>query len=93
MDEVIFEEFKGTGNLELVLDRRLAERRIFPAIDVHRSGTRMEERLVDAERQRQLYVLRRVLAQLDPVEAMELLLSKLRGTKDNAEFLAQLRPA
>jgi transcription termination factor Rho len=91
MDDVIFEEFKGTGNMELVLDRRLAERRLFPAIDVHGSGTRMEERLLDETRQRQLFVLRQVLAQLHPVEAMELLLSKMRGTRSNSDFLEKLR--
>jgi transcription termination factor Rho len=91
MDEVIFEEFKGTGNMELLLDRRLAERRLFPAIDVHASGTRMEERLLSPERARQVYVLRRVLSQLDTVEAMELLLSRMRGTRGNADLLAALR--
>jgi len=91
MDDVIFEEFKGTGNLELVLDRRLADRRIYPAIDVNASGTRMEERLMDEARQRSVFVLRRVLSQLDPVEAMELLLSRMRRTSSNDGFLATLR--
>jgi transcription termination factor Rho len=93
MDDVIFEEFKGTGNLEIVLDRKLAERRIFPAIDVQRSGTRMEERLLTAERLRQHVLLRRMLATLDPVAATETLIRQLRGTKSNAEFLARLNPS
>jgi transcription termination factor Rho len=90
MDEVIFEEFKGTGNLELVLDRRLAERRVFPAIDVHASGTRMEEKLLSDERQRRLYVLRRALSSMNAVEAMELLLERMKGTRSNDDFLARL---
>ena len=93
MDDVIFEEFKGTGNLEIVLDRQLAERRVFPAIDVQRSGTRMEERLVAPERLRQHVLLRRMLATLDPVEATETLIRQMRGTKSNAEFLAKLNPS
>jgi transcription termination factor Rho len=91
MDEVIFEEFKGTGNLEIVLDRRLADRRVFPAIDVLRSGTRMEERLVPPQQLRDRAVLRRMLATMEPVEAAETLLRRLRATKSNAEFLARLR--
>jgi transcription termination factor Rho len=93
MDDVIFEEFKGTGNLEIVLDRRLAERRVFPAIDVQRSGTRMEERLVTPEQLRQHVLLRRMLATLEPVEATETLIRQLRATRSNAEFLAQLNPS
>ena len=93
MDDVIFEEFKGTGNLEIVLDRRLADRRLFPAIDVQRSGTRMEERLVTPEQLRQHVLLRRMLATLDPVEATETLLRHLKATKSNAEFLAKLNPS
>jgi len=87
MDEVIFQEFKGTGNLEIVLDRRLAERRIFPAIDISKSGTRKEEKLFDAETMPKINLLRRALADKKPVEAMELLLSKLSKTKNNLEFL------
>jgi transcription termination factor Rho len=91
MDEVIFQEFKGTGNLEIVLDRRLAERRIFPAIDISKSGTRKEEKLFDPEVMPQITLLRRALAGKKPVEAMELLLKGLTDTKTNAEFLARLK--
>ncbi|MBX9655478.1 transcription termination factor Rho [bacterium] len=87
MDEVIFEEFKGTGNMELHLDRRLVEKRVWPAIDVNRSGTRREELLLDPEELKRIWVLRRVLNDMNPVEAMELLSSRLRRTKSNAEFL------
>ena len=88
MDDMIFEEFKGTGNMELVLDRALAERRIYPAVDVKRSGTRHDELLYDADTLKQIYALHRILAGMDPVEAIELLLDRLRHTKSNAEFLA-----
>lgn len=87
MDEVIFEEFKGTGNMEIVLDRRLSDRRIFPAIDINRSGTRKEELLFTPEEIERVYVLRRVLNELDPVEAMEMLITKMNKTGVNAEFL------
>jgi transcription termination factor Rho len=87
MDEVIFEEFKGTGNMELVLDRRLSDRRIFPAIDINRSGTRKEELLFTEEEVERVWMLRKVLNELDPVEAMEMLVSKMRKTSVNAEFL------
>jgi transcription termination factor Rho len=87
MDEVIFEEFKGTGNMELCLDRRLSDRRIFPAIDINRSGTRKEELLFDEEEIRRVWMLLKVLNELDPVEAMEMLLQKMRKTRVNAEFL------
>ncbi|MFT5284942.1 MAG: transcription termination factor Rho [Planctomycetota bacterium] len=87
MDEVIFEEFKGTGNMELVLERRLSDRRIFPAIDINRSGTRKEELLFNEEEIKRVWMLLKVLNELDPVEAMEMLLSKMRKTKINAEFL------
>ncbi len=87
MDEVIFEEFKGTGNLEINLDRRLVDKRLFPAIDISRSGTRKEELLIDKKDLNRLWVLRKVLSQLNEVEAMELLLEKLSKTKTNAEFL------
>ncbi len=90
MDEVIFEEFKGTGNMELHLDRRLAERRTWPAIDISRSGTRKEELLLDPEEQKRIWVLRKVLNDMNPVEAMELLKSKLKQTKTNAEFLMSM---
>ncbi|MEW6322803.1 MAG: transcription termination factor Rho [Acidobacteriota bacterium] len=91
MDEVIFEEFKGTGNMEVHLDRKLADRRVFPAIDIQKSGTRKEELLMAKEDLSRVYVLRRVLTPLSPVEAMELLLSKMGKTKSNAEFLAAMQ--
>ena len=87
MDEVIFEEFKGTGNMELMLDRRLADRRIFPAIDINRSGTRKEELLFTEEEIRRVWMLRKVLNELDPVEAMEMLIQKMKKTQVNGEFL------
>ncbi|MDY6913671.1 MAG: transcription termination factor Rho [Planctomycetota bacterium] len=87
MDEVIFEEFKGTGNSELHLDRRLVDRRIWPAIDISRSGTRKEELLLDPTELKLIYRLRKVLADMQPVEAMELLISRLAKVKTNAEFL------
>lgn len=87
MDEVIFEEFKGTGNTELYLDRRMVEKRVWPAIDINRSGTRREELLFDDEELQRIWVLRRVLNDMNPVEAMELLTGKMRKTKSNEEFL------
>ena len=91
MDDVIFEEFKGTGNLEIVLDRHLADRRIFPAIDIQRSGTRREELLIPENVLSRVYVLRKVLSSLQPQEATELLLDKLRNSESNAEFLATMK--
>lgn len=90
MDDVIFEEFKGTGNMELVLDRRLSDRRIFPAIDVDKSGTRKEELLLDEFELNRVWILRKFLADLTPVEAMEFLLERMRGTKSNREFLESM---
>ena len=88
MDEVIFEEFKGTGNMEIYLDRRLSERRIYPAIDILRSGTRREELLFHPDEMKRVWLMRRLLTEIqNPVEAMELLLSKLRKSKTNVEFL------
>jgi len=87
MDEVIFEEFKGTGNMELHLDRRLADRRLFPAIDITRSGTRKEELIVDSEEIKLMWVLRKVLNEMNPIEALELLKKRLAKTNTNAEFL------
>ncbi len=87
MDDVIFEEFKGTGNTELHLDRRMVEKRIWPAIDVNKSGTRREELLLNEEELKLVWVLRRVLNDMNPVEAMELLVNRMRRTKSNAEFL------
>ncbi len=90
MDEVIFEEFKGTGNMELQLDRNLFQRRIYPAIDIKRSNTRKEELLVNADELKRIWVLRKVLNELSSVEAMELLIERLSKTKTNAEFLMSL---
>jgi transcription termination factor Rho len=87
MDEVIFEEFKGTGNMEINLDRKLTDRRVFPSIDIQKSGTRKEELLIPKEDLNRVWVLRKVLNPLSPVEAMELLLSKMGKTKSNADFL------
>jgi transcription termination factor Rho len=90
MDEVIFEEFKGTGNMEIHLDRKLADRRVFPAIDIQKSGTRKEELLIPKEDLQRVWVLRKVINPLSPTEAMELLLSKMGKTKNNAEFLGSM---
>ncbi len=90
MDEVIFEEFKGTGNMEIHLDRKLADRRVFPAIDITKSGTRKEELLIPKEDLNRIWVLRKVINPLSPTEAMELLLGKMGKTKSNAEFLAAM---
>jgi transcription termination factor Rho len=87
MDDVIFEEFKGTGNMELVLDRNLSDRRIFPAMDVNRSGTRKEELLIKEDDLAKLWILRKILSPLNSIEAMEFLLDKMRGTKNNKEFI------
>jgi len=91
MDEVIFEEFKGTGNMELVLDRRLADRRIYPAIDVVKSGTRKEDLLFHPEELEKIYLLRQALADLSPLDAMNLLLNRLKITNSNAEFLLSMK--
>jgi len=90
MDEVIFEEFKGTGNSELVLDRKLADRRTYPAIDINRSSTRREELLLDDNTLNRMYILRKVLAPLSAVDSMEFLLGKIKVTNDNAEFLESM---
>lgn len=87
MDDVIFEEFKGTGNMELVLNRDLSDRRIFPAIDVNRSGTRREDLLMKDDDLQKIYILRKILSDFSPVEAMEWLIDKMRGTKNNKDFL------
>jgi transcription termination factor Rho len=87
MDEVIFEEFKGTGNMELQLDRRLADRRMYPAIDINKSGTRKEELLLDPETLNRVWILRKLLSTLNPVDSLEFLLDKMQGTKNNKEFL------
>src|SRR2546423_13572616 len=90
MDEVIFEEFKGTGNLEIHLDRKLTDRRVFPSIDILKSGTRKEELLIPKDELNRVWVLRKVLTPLSPVEAMELLLSRMAKTKTNQDFPASM---
>jgi transcription termination factor Rho len=87
MDEVIFEEFKGTGNMEILLDRRLVDRRVFPTIDIQRSGTRKEELLLDENDLNRIWLLRKVLQSMNTVEGMEFLQEKMRDTKSNKEFL------
>jgi transcription termination factor Rho len=87
MDEVIFEEFKGTGNMELHLDRRLVDRRLWPAIDINRSGTRREENLMSSDELHRVWLLRRVLNDMNPVEAMELLVGRMKKSKNNVDFL------
>ncbi len=90
MDEVIFEEFKGTGNLEIQLDRRLADKRIWPAIDINKSGTRKEELLLSEEALSRIWILRRLLSSLSPSDSMEFLLDKMNGTKDNQDFMESM---
>jgi transcription termination factor Rho len=90
MDEVIFEEFKGTGNMEIHLDRRLMDKRIFPAVDINRSGTRKEELLLPRDVLNRVWILRKLLSQLNTVEAMEFLMDKMQGTKNNQEFLESM---
>tara|TARA_B100001750_G_scaffold138675_1_gene110493 strand:- start:153 stop:677 length:525 start_codon:yes stop_codon:yes gene_type:complete len=87
MDEVIFEEFKGTGNMELVLDRDLSDKRIFPSIDITRSGTRREDKLLSQKDMSRMWILRKLLADMKSTEAMEFMLDKLQRTKNNREFL------
>ncbi|MFH0729191.1 MAG: transcription termination factor Rho [Pseudomonadota bacterium] len=90
MDEVIFEEFKGTGNMEIALDRRLSDKRIFPAIDIKKSGTRKEELLLDPETLNRVWILRKLLSSLNPIDSLEFLLEKMNGTSDNADFLRSM---
>lgn len=90
MDEVIFEEFKGTGNMELALDRRLSDKRVFPSIDIKKSGTRKEELLLDSETINRVWILRKLLSSLNPVDSLEFLLEKMQGTEDNTEFLRSM---
>jgi transcription termination factor Rho len=90
MDDVIFEEFKGTGNMEIHLDRKLVDKRVFPSIDINKSGTRKEELLLAKEELNRVWILRKVLSPLSQVEAMELLLDKMGKTKSNAEFLSSM---
>lgn len=90
MDEVIFEEFKGTGNMEIALDRRLSDKRIFPAIDIKKSGTRKEELLLNPETLNRVWILRKLLSSLNPIDSLEFLLEKMNGTSDNADFLRSM---
>jgi len=90
MDEVIFEEFKGTGNMELVLDRKIADKRIFPALDINRSGTRKEELLLKGDILQRVWILRKFLNELNPVEAIEFLIQKIGDTKTNKKFLESM---
>ena len=91
MDDVIFEEFKGSGNMELHLDRHLVERRIFPAINIEKTGTRKEELLLHPDELQKMWGLRKALSSIPPIEAMELLVKKVRATQSNAEFLMTFR--
>jgi transcription termination factor Rho len=90
MDDVIFEEFKGTGNMEIHLERKLVDKRVFPAIDINKSGTRKEELLLPKDELNRVWILRKILNMLSPVETMELLLDKLSKTRSNAEFLGSM---
>ena len=90
MDEVIFEEFKGTGNAEIVLDRKLSDKRIFPSMDINKSGTRKEDLLTDKADLNRLWILRKVLAPMNPVDSMEFLLDKLKNAKTNDDFLKSM---
>ena len=90
MDDVIFEEFKGTGNMEINLDRRLVDKRIFPAIDINRSGTRKEELLMPADVLARVWILRKFLTELNPVEGMEFLIGKMGDSKTNKKFLENM---
>ena len=90
MDEVIFEEFKGTGNMEIHLDRKLSDRRVYPSIDINLSGTRKEELLLEEADLHRIWILRKLLAPLTPVDSMEFLLEKIKGTSDNKDFLASM---
>ncbi|NCV78730.1 MAG: transcription termination factor Rho, partial [Burkholderiaceae bacterium] len=91
MDDLIYEEFKGTGNMEIHLDRRMAEKRIYPAINVNKSGTRREELLIDKDILQKIWVLRKLLADMDEIEAMNFIVDKLKSTKNNAEFFELMR--
>jgi transcription termination factor Rho len=91
MDDVIYEEFKGTGNMEVHLDRRISEKRIYPAIDINRSGTRREERLTDQDELQKMWILRKLLHPMEEIGAIEFLLDKLKDTKTNAEFFQSMK--
>jgi len=91
MDDVIYEEFKGTGNMEIHLDRRLSEKRVYPSININRSGTRREELLLEPVELQKTWILRKLLHPMDDLEASEFLIDKLRGTKNNAEFFDSMK--
>ena len=91
MDDVVFEEFKGTGNMELHLDRKLVDRRVFPAIEIERSGTRKEELLMSKEQLNKVWILRKILSQMSTVEAMELLIDRMSKSKDNEDFMQMMQ--
>jgi transcription termination factor Rho len=90
MDEVIFEEFKGTGNMEIILDRRLSDRRVYPAINIKKSGTRREDLLLTEEELRKMWVLRKVVNPMDDIEVLELILDRMKKAKNNADFLQSM---
>ena len=90
MDELIFQEFKGTGNMELVLDRKMSDRRIYPAIDMQKSGTRKEDLLLPDDDMNRIWILRKLLSAMNPADAMEFLLDRMRQTSNNAEFFASM---
>jgi transcription termination factor Rho len=91
MDEVIYEEFKGTGNMEVHMDRRIAEKRVYPAININRSGTRREELLIDADRLQKIWILRKLLHPMDELAAVEFMLDKMKNTKTNDEFFGSMK--
>ena len=91
MDDVIYEEFKGTGNMEIHLDRKIAEKRIFPAVNINRSGTRREERLTKPDELQRIWILRKLLHPMEEIAAMEFLLERLKATKNNAEFFDSMK--
>ena len=91
MDDVIYEEFKGTGNMEIHLDRRISEKRVFPAIDINRSGTRREELLADPDDLQKMWILRKLLHPMDELQAMEFLLERLKNTRTNREFFESMK--
>ena len=90
MDDVIFEEFKGTGNMEIVLDRKMSDRRIYPSINIQKSGTRKEDLLLSADELNRMWILRKLLSSMNPADAMEFLLDKIKHTQTNAEFFASM---
>ena len=91
MDEVIYEEFKGTGNMEIHMDRRIAEKRVFPAININRSGTRREELITDPDELQKIWVLRKFLHPMDEIEAMDFMLGRMQSTKTNEEFFDAMK--